>query len=119
MAENTSTPWTYVSDEGDTYKTRVKDYISSQQDAGLVAKIGGAAATVDDLAKPRSLRMRCVLVYNAIEKVTRRVPCMTTTADLWVNGGTIQLLHNMPPILTTFTVYGREGEKDRHDVPKT
>src|SRR5512144_2886959 len=117
MAENTSKSWTYVSDEGITFSTRVKDYITGQQDAGLVAKIGGVAAAPDDPPLPKSLRPRAVMVYSVAEKASRRVRIMTTSADLWVNGGTIQLLHNYPPILTTFTVYGREGERDRHWAP--
>ena len=115
MPAKTFTPWQYTADDGTVYKTRVVDYINSQMHTDN-PKIGGAQATASNLPKPRSLKMRTALVYDAVSGTSRRVPCMSTTAYLWATAdATIEVDTGQPTVLTEFTKYGSEGERSRHD----
>lgn len=120
MAVKTYKSWIYTADDATEYAVRVADYISSQVDGSSNPKIGGTQAPPGLPVRPKTLKMRHVLVASVTNGVYRKVPVMAIDADLWVTAAsTIQLNLGQPTVLTTFTRYGLEGERTRHERKTT
>jgi hypothetical protein len=110
--------WQYTADDGRTYQRNILASVVSQTDEDGRPLVGGAPATHADYPWPRSLKPRHVSCTNA-NGVSRDVVCFDTNAPLWKRTVTIIMLYGgIGEPLSPFHVYGSQGERSRHHIPK-
>ncbi len=114
--------WRYVDDQGNQLVYKILQHIILQTQTGGAVKIGGVIATGTEGRPSASFKPRTVLLWNATNKLARRVICFAHDAPLYAGTSpegenTLQLYAGRPSELVTFTAYGYEGERLRGERP--
>lgn len=121
--------WQYESDKGVLYSYKILQHIILQTTVVGGVKVGGQAATGLELRPRESFRPRVVLLWNATNKLARRVVAFSHTAPIYCGQEAgnpvpeadmdLDLYAGRPSSILTFKAYGYEGERGREDRPTT
>jgi hypothetical protein len=114
--------WKYTSDRGVEYVYKILKFITDQntQEGEGHPKVGGEASEGTELRPADSFKPRVALLYNATNKLARRVICFTASAPLYIGTegeNTLNLYAGRPSESLEFTCYGYEGERMRGERP--
>jgi hypothetical protein len=110
--------WLYTADDGRTYQRKVAADIVSQTDEEGKPLVGGAPATNADYPWPGAMKPRHVSCSNG-NGVYRDVVCFDPHAPLWKRTATrIMLTGGIGEPLSPYFVYGNQGERSRHHIPR-
>ena len=107
--------WRYTSDDGGTnYKYRVDKDITDQVNGSSVPYVGGQAADNTEKTPPRSFKPRVALMWNATNKLARRVVCYAHDSLLYVGTQTtLNIKAGKTGEVLVFSRYACEGERSR------
>lgn len=106
----TKSHYKYVSDNGDTFRVRLADYIAAQLDTLGDSIIGAVAADGTEPALPGGHQMRRAIVRDLVHNTDRVIVIPSPTAPMIAipqpdDAGTIDLNHGV--LLNTYTYQGR------------
>lgn len=113
--------WQYTTDRAEKLVFKILKEITDQMRPapnGTVPKVGGSAADGTENRAAASFRPRVALLYNAANKLARRVVCFEPTAALYAGtdaapNNTLLLHAGHSGETFSFVCYGYEGERQR------
>jgi hypothetical protein len=78
----TKSHYKYISDNGDTFRVRLADYIATQNDTGGDSKIGAVLADGTEPALPGGHQMRRAIVRDLTNHIDRVIVIASPTAPM-------------------------------------
>ena len=112
--------WRYVTDQNENIAYKIDARIVAQTDAAPPnhPKVGGTEADGSEGNPDDGFHPRVALMYNATNKLARRVICFDNTCSLYaVKGGTLNIAAGINGDVLSFTNYGYEGERTQNKRP--
>jgi hypothetical protein len=108
----------YTSDRGDHYSYKMLNMLAIQSYGAGILKLGGGPTDGTEIRPSATFRPRVVLLWNAANKLARRVIALSPDAPLY--DGTVDAAENFLNMYAgvsgeefVFTCYGYEGERER------